>query len=143
MRSIFRSVVCGAAFLALGPSAAMAAAYASLQVVEGPIMVNHGAGFEPAIGAVDLNAGDRIMAGENASGVLHYPTCTVVVMASSIVTVSKSAPCVAGQISNVAVDEDAIFGPFIPAYVIPGEMAVGFVALVGIEKYLISAPASN
>ena len=143
MRSIFRSVICGAVFLALGTSAAMAAAYASLQVVEGPIMVNLGAGFEPVIGVVDLNAGDRIMAGENASAVLHYRTCTVVVAANSIVTVSKSATCVAGQINNVAVDGEAILRPFVPAYVIPAEMAGAFVALVGINKYLISAPASN
>ena len=143
MRSIFRSVVGGAVFLAVGTGGAMAAAYASLQVIEGPIMVNHGSGFEPAIGVVDLNVGDRIMAGENASAVLHYTTCSVAVTASSIVTVPKSAPCVAGQISNVAVDEDAIFGPFIPAYVIPGEMAGGFVALVAADRYLLSAPASN
>ena len=106
-------------------------------------MVNRGAGFEPAIGVVDLNAGDRIMAGENASAVLHYPFCSVVVTASSIVTVTTSAPCVAGQISNVAVDEEAIFGPFFPAYLIPGEMAGGFVGLVAADQYLLSAPASN
>ena len=143
MIRVFRSFVFGAAFLLIGINGAWAVSFANLQVVEGNILINRGSGFEPAVGVVGLNAGDRIMAGKNASAVLRYATCSIVIKSGSVVTVAKSSPCVAGQISNVSVDEDAIFGPFIPPFVIPAEMAGGFGGLVGLDKLLTSAPASN
>jgi hypothetical protein len=149
MKRWFKFLVLGAAFSLIGMSGACAGSHASLLVVEGSILVNHGSGFEPVVGAVDLNVGDRILAGESASAVLSYAgaACSIMIKAGSVVTIAKSAPCVAGAADEINVIPAAFSDGFTHPIVIPAAFAGGFVALVGLAELLTegstSAPASN
>ena len=144
MKRMFKRLVLGVALSLIGINGAGAGSHARLQVIAGNILVNHGSGFGPAIGVVGLNVGDRILAGENASAVLSYAACSIMIKAGSVVTVAKAAPCVAGVPSeiNVIPASSADDNSRHPVLIL-GEFAGGFVALVGLSELLTSTPASN
>jgi hypothetical protein len=143
MKKIYRFLVLGAALSLSGMSSAWAGGYASLLVVEGDVMVNHGSGFQPAVGVIDLKAGDRILAGENASAILRYATCSTKIKPGSVVTVAKSSLCLAG-IASGSEGFPAFFvgGVATPVGTTAG-FAAGFVGLVGLHELLTSSPATN
>ena len=145
MKRMFKRLVLGLALSLISINGAWAGSHASLQVIAGNILVNHGYGFGPATGVVDLDAGDRILAGENASAVLNYAACSIIIKAGSVVTVAKAAPCVAGGPSEFNVIPVSSSGDNDSRHpvLILGEFAGGYVALVGLTQLLASAPASN
>ena len=143
MKKIYRFLVLGAALSLTNMNYAWAGSHASLLVVEGNVMVNHGSGFEAAVGVVDMKIGDRILAGEKGSAILSYAACSVTIKAGSVVTVAKTAPCVAGT---------AVGSEGFPAFIVGGVVtpvgttagfAAGFVGLVGLTELLTSSPATN
>ena len=145
MKRMYKRLVLGVALSLIGMNGAWAESHASLQVIAGNILVNHGSGFGPATGVVDLDAGDRILAGENASAVLSYADCSIMIKAGSVVTVAKAAPCVAGVPSEINVIPASSSGDNNARHqvLILGEFVEGYVALVGLTQILVSAPASN
>jgi hypothetical protein len=77
-----------------------AASAASLAIVQGPVYVNHGNGFQPASGYVDVFPGDTIMAQPNSvSRITYSDNCVQAIQAGSTVAISEVSPC-AAQSSN-------------------------------------------
>jgi hypothetical protein len=143
MNRILRFLIPGFALLLMGIVDASAGGHASLLVIEGKVMVNHGAGFEPVAGVVEVNAGDRILAGEKAKAVLRYANCSIGIKARSVMTVIGNAPCVTNLQGGTYVTEDAFFGAFVPPVIVPAEFAGGFAGLIALNEFLLSAPAAN
>ena len=143
MKRMFKSFVLGAALLLIGSGGAWADGYASLRVVETGVLVNHGHGFAPVAGVVDLNIGDRVMAGEGALAILSYANCRITIKAGGVVTVVKKPPCLANSATDTNTVPPLFFGGFVHPGVIVGQFAGGFLASVEITDILISAPASN
>ena len=143
MKRVFKSLILGAALSLIGSDGAWAEGYASLRVVERDILVNRGHGFEPVVGVVDLNIGDRILAGEGALAVLSYANCRITIKAGGGVTVAKKPPCLANTASETRRVPALFFGGLVHPGVVVGQFAGGFIASVEITDYFISAPASN
>ena len=71
-----------------------AAQAATLGSVQGPVLVNTGAGYGPAKGSSELKPGDTVMAKAGGSAQISYDDgCVVEVNVGSVVTVSKESPC--------------------------------------------------
>ena len=89
-------------------SALAASGVAEISAVQGKVLVNQGDGFETVTGSVMLKAGDKVMVGEDSSAEISYPLsdCLVTASASSLVTISETAPCKAGEIVGAV---DSIF----------------------------------
>ncbi|HEX7109224.1 MAG TPA: hypothetical protein VF224_08285 [Aestuariivirga sp.] len=146
MKRWFRLLAFGTAIVFSGSDAAWAKSYVSLVAIEGNVLVNQGKGFEPVSGVVDLKVGDRVMVGENSQAVLSYATCRVKIKGGNVVTIVKDAPCLAGTVSEDAampVVPGAVLGGFVHPGVVVGQFAGGFVGLVGVNEYVISAAAAN
>ena len=72
--------------------------FAQIQSVQGKILVNQGRGFVAALGGLALKPGDKIMVGQESSATFKYSNgCEVSVSEPKILTVAKSAPCIAGD----------------------------------------------
>jgi hypothetical protein len=146
MKSWFKLLAFGAAIVLSGSDAAWAKSYVSLIAVEGNVLVNQGKGFEPVSGVVDLKVGDRVMVGENSQAVLSYATCRVKIKGGNVVTIAKDAPCLMGTVSEdatIPVVPGAVLGGFVHPGVVVGQFAGGFVGVVGVNEFVISAPAAN
>jgi hypothetical protein len=77
-----------------------AASAAALAVVEGPVYVNHGNGFQPASGYVDVFPGDTIMAQPNSvSRITYSDNCVQTVQPGSTVAISEMSPCAAQSLN--------------------------------------------
>lgn len=86
-------IVAGA-MLALVVSAGTASAEVRLEGVKGPVSVNSGEGFQPVLGSVALQPGDRVMADRGGGAVIAYGgNCNVSVRPGSVVAVSSNPPC--------------------------------------------------
>ena len=146
MKRWFRLLAFGTAIVLSGSYAAWAKSYVSLVAIEGNVLVNQGKGFEPVSGVVELKVGDRVMVGENSQAVLSYATCRVKIKGGNVVTIVKDAPCLAGTVTEDAampVVPGAVLGGFVHPGVVVGQFAGGFVGLVGVNEYVISAAAAN
>jgi hypothetical protein len=121
----------------------MAYAQSSVAVISssaGKVLVNKGKGFAPASGMLALNVGDTVMVGKGASAVISYNEgCSVNAAASSLVTVSETAPCAAGQAMmtsdgvfvNATADMDPGMSAF-PLLPLPLLLLGGTAATVGV-----------
>lgn len=146
MKRWFRLLAFGAAIVLTGSNVTWAESYVSLIAVEGNVLVNQGQGFEPVSGVVDLKVGDRVMVGENSQAVLSYATCRVKIKGGNVVTIAKDAPCLTGTVSEdatIPVVPAAVLGGFVHPGVVVGQFAGGFVGVVGVNEFVISAPAAN
>jgi hypothetical protein len=129
----------------------MAYAQGSVAVISssaGKVLVNKGKGFAPASGMLSLNVGDSVMVGKGSSAVISYNEgCSVNAAASSVLTVSETAPCAAGQAmltaDGVFVDAAADLDPTVAVPFLPlplllvGTVAVaaGASAVLGIGPF--------
>jgi hypothetical protein len=145
MKRWFRLLAFGAAIVLSGSDVTWAKSYVSLIAVEGNVLVNQGKGFEPVSGVVDLKVGDRVMVGENSQAVLSYSTCRVKIKSGNVVTIVKDAPCLTGTVSEDATIPvvPGVLGGFVHPGFVVGQFAGGFVGVVGINEFVISAPAAN
>jgi hypothetical protein len=92
--------IMSAALVCLFASASVVSAAQSVAVVQGAsgkVLVNKGKGFSPVVGDVQLNAGDRILVGEDSFATISYADCAVSLAKPTVFTVAKAAPCVEGQ----------------------------------------------
>lgn len=67
---------------------------ASVDGIDGNVMVNTGKGFKPVTAAVGLKPGDQVMAQPGGSALVTYDeACVVPVREGAVVTVKSKAPC--------------------------------------------------
>ncbi len=134
MKNVIATVACVTYMIACVAPALAAAPIAEASGLQGKVLVNHGKGFVPAQGSVLLNAGDKLMVGANSSANINYLTekCLVSANASSVVTVTASAPCksglAVGSVDNVFAVPVAVTGPgfpILPVVLIGGAVVVG------------------
>jgi|GEM_PF-7100996 len=100
MKTAARGII-AAVGLMLGAASALAASsgVAQISAMQGRVLVNQGEGFAAITGPVVLNAGDKVMVGEEGSAQISYllGNCQVSVAASSLVTISDAPPCKGGK----------------------------------------------
>lgn len=83
--AIIGSLIAGQAFAAAAPVARLAS-------VDGPVLVNQGAGFTPVTEATILHAGDRLLSLRGARAHLIYANgCAVALKANAMLTVTNMA----------------------------------------------------
>jgi hypothetical protein len=129
------------ACLVLSASVAMAAqSVAVVQNVSGKVLVNKGKGFVPATGALQLGAGDRLLVGKDSTATISYAECAVSLAKPSVFTVTKVAPCVAGE-KNAVVDGAFVTPAADPVSDDGGYVAGGFPNYVG--PFLLGAAAGG
>lgn len=100
----FLSSICVASIV-LSSSAFALEPVATLSGVQGKVMVNHGDGFSPLIDADTLNIGDQVFIGQDAHAVVTYldKNCSIDLSKPKTLTISKNAPCGAGD-TTAAID---------------------------------------
>lgn len=97
-----------------------AAKAATLEAIQGQVMVNKGNGYRFVSGTVELNPGDMVIANSGGGAQLIYGDgCNVPVQAGAAVTVGDQSPCAAQGGSNG--------GPALG----PGTLALGAVVVGG------------
>jgi hypothetical protein len=83
--AVLGSLIAGQAFAAVAP-------VARLTSVDGPVLVNQGAGFGPATDATVLHPGDRLLSLRGAHAHLIYANgCAVSLKANAMLTVADMA----------------------------------------------------
>jgi hypothetical protein len=84
--------------LALSATTVMAANnVAVVGDVSGKVLVNNGNGFEPVVGSLSLNVGDRVMVGDNSFATVSFSECTVSFSKPTVFVVADAAPCASGK----------------------------------------------
>jgi hypothetical protein len=78
---------------ALMVSTSFAANVAVVGDVSGKVLVNKGEGFLPVSGTLELNAGDRVMVGQDSFATLTYANCAVSLSSPSVVAVTEKPNC--------------------------------------------------
>ena len=99
---IKRSCLC-LAILGLGIMSALTAAEAAtLQSIQGEVLVSHGNGYSLVRGSAQLNAGDSVFANPGgAAKIVYEDGCVVAVEAGSVLYVGPSSPCIeTGSVST-------------------------------------------
>jgi hypothetical protein len=67
---------------------------ATLESIQGQVMINTGSGYRFVSGTVELKAGDMVVANDGGAALLFYGDgCSVPVQAGTVVTVSEQSPC--------------------------------------------------
>jgi len=95
MNRLSKQVLSGAAIACLAFSPGQAA---TLEFVQGKVMVNHGSGYRFVSGSVNLKPGDMIVADSGGSAQLFYDGgCTVLIEPGAVVTVAELPPCLTTQ----------------------------------------------
>jgi len=76
---------------------------ATLEFVQGKVMVNHGSGYRFVSGSVNLKPGDMIIADSGGSAQLFYDGgCTVPIEPGAVVTVAELPPCLTTQATTTS-----------------------------------------
>ena len=73
---------------------------ATLEDLQGKVLVDHGHGFRLATGPGILKAGDRVMAVENSKATIKYDGCSIKADEGAVVTVGASDACAALNAAN-------------------------------------------
>ena len=69
---------------------------ATLEAVQGQVLVNRGGGYQFEVGPAELKPGDMIIANAGASAHITYEDgCVVPIEAGSVTTVGQRSPCAA------------------------------------------------
>ena len=93
---------------------------ATLDGIQGEVMVNRGGGYRFVSGSVELKPGDMIIANSGGSAQLSYDGgCSVLLEAGAVVTVAEQPPCLTTQ---------AAATPTTPG-LSPGTLAIGAVVI--------------
>jgi hypothetical protein len=86
-------MLAAAATMCIGSAALQAA---TLEAVQGQVLVNRGGGYKFEVGPADLKPGDMVIANAGASAHINYADgCVVPVEAGSVTTVAQRSPCAA------------------------------------------------
>ncbi len=141
--NFIRGAVTAAVMMGFATSA-MAAGIATIDAVDGKVLVNRGAGYEAVASGTLLNAGDKVMVGDKSSAVISYlaAQCSVSAEASSLVTVSAKAPCKKGEVIGAV---DSVFAvpaadmdpPAAAAFPMALPLLLGGAAVIGITTLVL------
>jgi hypothetical protein len=125
-----------AAFL-FGISADAASFAATVNAVQGQVLISHGQGYQPVIGSAHANPGDTVVANPGGSAQIVYSAgCTVPVQPGSIVTVASQSPCNSGPAPAAGSNALAI-----GAVAVGGTLAgVGIGALINAQRDKPASP---
>ena len=86
---------------------AQGAPVATITKVEGKVQVNQGDGFVPASEGMRLQAGDRVMVGDDSEADLKYDDeCKRDVDENRIATVGDKSPCAGGVLAEQALEPE-------------------------------------
>jgi hypothetical protein len=81
-----------------GVSVAASAFGATVQVLQGQVLINQGQGYRMVQGSTEAGPGDTIVANPGGAAEIIYPNgCTIKVLPQSVVAVSVQSPCKAEQ----------------------------------------------
>jgi hypothetical protein len=91
--NVRRFVTCGLAVLAVSASATARAA--TLDGIQGQVLVNRGGGYKRVRGPMVLKAGDSVVANSAGSAIVSYDDgCNVAVKSGAVVTIAAGpSPC--------------------------------------------------
>src|SRR4029079_4157874 len=82
------------AVFCMGVCLSLPASAATLDAVEGKVLINHGKGFQPAATGTEARAGDLVMANPGGSAKLVYPGgCVTAIQAGRVITVNDGSKC--------------------------------------------------
>jgi hypothetical protein len=135
MTAIKKTLVTLLSVVAFGTSALAGTGVATISDVSGKVLVNQGEGFVPVAGSIELNAGDRVMVGDDSFATVTYADCSVSLSKPTVMAVSAEANC-----SDVVITPTADV-PVAAGYPILPIVAVTAVAVGGI--ILIADPFKN
>ena len=117
MNRLLKRALSAATIACLAFSSAQAA---TLEGVQGEVMVNRGGGYRFVSGTVELKPGDMVIANSGGSAQLSYNGgCTVLLEAGAVITVAEQPPCLTTQASAA---------PTTPGLT-PGALAIGAVVV--------------
>lgn len=89
MRGALARVIAVLAFCLGTPSFA-----ASVNVIQGQVLINRGQGYEQVIGSTQANPGDTIVVNPGGSAEVVYPDgCSAPVVPGSVLSVAAQSPC--------------------------------------------------
>ncbi len=99
-------LLCSSAVWAQDASPVNAQNVATLETIDGSVLLNQGVEFAPGAVGQPLSENDRIMAEEgNSSAVIHYEDgCDFKVNPATIVTIPKDSPCACGIARDQSVE---------------------------------------
>jgi hypothetical protein len=82
------------AVLSIGVCLSLPASAATLNAVQGQVLINHGDGFQRVTSGAEAREGDLVMANPGGSAKLLYPGgCVTEVKPGSVVTVNDGSKC--------------------------------------------------
>ena len=124
-RAIALASLGAAALSCLTPVGAVAA---TLEAIQGEVMVNRGNGYRFVSGTIELTLGDMVIVNGAGSAQLSYEDgCIVPIAAGSVATVGEQSPC-ANQ------------GASAPTGVAPGTLAIGALWTVPVGVWIGISP---
>jgi hypothetical protein len=93
MRNWLRRMLAAATSACIGAGALQAA---TLDGIQGQVLVNRGSGYQFVVGPADLKPGDMIIANAGATARVTYEDgCAVRIEAGTVTTVGQRSPCAA------------------------------------------------
>ncbi len=82
------------AVFCMGVCLSLPASAATLDAIQGQVLINHGEGFQPAAAPTEAREGDLVMANPGGSAKLVYPGgCVTEVKPGRVVTVTDGSHC--------------------------------------------------
>ena len=82
------------AVFCLGVCLSLPASAATLDAIQGQVLINHGKGFQRVAAATEAREGDLVMANPGGSAKLVYPGgCVTEIKPGSVVTVNDGSHC--------------------------------------------------
>ncbi len=86
--------ICASALLMLSLFLGPAVLAATVQPVEGDVLINRGSGYEPVSGPTQAKVGDSVMASPGGSArVVYDDQCSVAVKPGRVVAIAPEPPC--------------------------------------------------
>ena len=109
-----------------------AASAATLDSIEGSILLNRGDGFQELAAPTTANPGDSVMANPGGSAKLHYADgCVIDIRPGAVVSVGEKSPCTAPYLGGL---EGPVVQPGPPLLLVgAGVAAVTLAALCATE----------
>jgi hypothetical protein len=116
--------------IAFASVAEAANSVATVGDVSGKVLVNKGEGFVPVAGSFALQAGDKVLVGENSFATISYKECAVSLSKETVFKVTKAAPCLTGE--KAAAAEGVFITPTADPYVAAAPFPWPVILLVGV-----------
>jgi hypothetical protein len=100
MRGFFTTVALGGALLC-GAASWAATPTATLEPVQGELLINHGKGFEKvAVSKMEVKVGDSVMVSPGGIAKVTYADgCQTNVKPGAVMTITKLSPCASGSLA--------------------------------------------